>query len=122
MALFNYLMFYYVFMLFALQFLEAARRQTWLSLSSCTMAPWSSLTALGFIISFGEAAEESAVKWASRLQELPKRTKASGVDRWSSWNLGVSKLKLELIVTVCCSHTERFISKGGGRSVRFFIN
>lgn len=48
------------------------------------------------------------------LQELPERTKASGVDRWSSWNLGASKLELESIVTVCCSNTERwFISKGG---------
>lgn len=41
------------------------------------MAPWSSLTALGFIISFGEATEESAVKWASRFQMVY----ASGIAR-----------------------------------------
>ena len=58
--------FYYAFTLSAI---PGSSYTTWLLLSSCTMAPWSSLTALGFILSScSEAAEESAVKWASRFK------------------------------------------------------
>lgn len=117
MALFNYLMFYFAFMLFALQFLEAARRHGF----RLALAPWHRGEAWQRSASlFLSAKPLRSLLWSGplglrwfMLQELPNRTKASGVDRLSSWNLGVSKQKLELM---------KGLSPRGGHSARFFIN